>query len=221
MSKQNGFLGGFFTTKLLMVMLASLALTGCEAVNSIDQSFKKLTGSKQAQETSSGQTETASGLAAMTNANCPHVKIVDELSTVSRYVNPVMPQDKDFISNAKFSALKTGCTAAPTSVTVEIAADFDGKLGPAAHDVAPQEHFTYPYFVTVITPQGEILSKDIFAMTMIYQDAQTPLKKTEHLRQTIPLSAGQKASDYQILLGFQLDPNELSYNRAHPVIGSK
>lgn len=215
----------FLGLKLVVATMAIMGLAGCEVFNSVDQSIKKITGSKPKETDSVSQANlsasTQASLDAVEIANCPKVKLVDELNSVYRYVNPVTPQDKDLISNAKFTSIEAGCNVTPASVTVEISANFDGKLGPAAHDVAPQEHFTYPYFVTVVTPQGDILSKDIFAMTMIYQDDKIPLKKQERLRQTIPLSGNQNASDFQIFLGFQLDPNELSYNRTHMALNRK
>ena len=106
------------------------------------------------------------------------------------------------------------CVVAGNSVSVELELNFTGVLGPAGvKDLDGQANYTYPYFISVISPDGKILSKDVFALSMIYENGQITYHKQDKLRQVIPLLSGQDASKFQIMIGFQLSEAELAYNR--------
>ena len=77
-----------------------------------------------------------------------------------------------------------------------------------------QANYTYPYFISVITLSGQILSKDVFALAMMYDKGVARMVKQDKLRQTIPLMERQSASGFQVVVGFQLTEEELDYNRS-------
>ncbi len=202
---------------LLLLTALPFVLSGCQAMQSIGQSLESInwpaqssgTADATAKSVSSGQTQVAD-----LPANCPQLKILGELSGISQFSNPKTPKMDELISSAKFSALDATCSVAPNSVTLEISLDFDGTLGPVGMKNGGSEaNYTYPYFLSVITPGGQILSKDVFALSMIYDSGSIQMHKQDRLRQTIPLMPGQNASDFQIVVGFQLSEDELNYNR--------
>jgi hypothetical protein len=119
------------------------------------------------------------------------------------------------VATSKLEAIGASCQVAGNAVTVELAFDFSGTLGPVGvKDLNGQANYTYPYFLTVISPDGSIMSKDVFALSMIYENKQISVRKQDKLRQVIPLMAGQKANEIQIIVGFQLSDDELAYNRS-------
>lgn len=197
--------------------LLALSLSGCEAMNKVGENFKAIKmpdmglGQATANPSADGK---ANGLMASAGADCPQVKGLPELSSLSQFANPKETTAAKLIAETKLDNIGAACQVAPNSVTVELSLDFMGTLGPVGvKDLNGQANYTYPYFLTVITPDGQILSKDVFALSMVYDNGQITVRKQDKLRQVIPLGSGQTASQYQIVIGFQLSEDELVYNR--------
>jgi len=147
--------------------------------------------------------------------NCPQIKVLDELSRITQFTNQKSPKNDEKIASARFTTLDATCSVAPNSVTLEITLDFEGEAGVVGlRNQGSEASFAYPYFLSVITPNGQILSKDVFALSMIYNEGKSRVHKQDRLRQTIPLMSGQQADEYQIVIGFQLSEDELAYNRS-------
>lgn len=193
--------------------LILLGLTGCEAVESIGQSIQNI----QMPTISSPSTPAtqANGLVAAAGAECPQVKALPDLASITQFSDPANPQADKMIASTSIDNVGASCQVSPNSVSVELSLDFSGTLGPVGvKDLNGQANYTYPYFLTVITPDGQILSKDVFALSTVYENKQISVKKQDKLRQVIPLMAGQSANQFQILIGFQLSDAELAYNRS-------
>ena len=203
---------------LCIAIVGLLALTGCEAVNSAGQSITEMTKDWTLLKPKDGVEKsdvTAAGtLVAVVDPACPDVKVLAELKSVSQFRAGGAGEDTQKIAAASLDNIAATCTVAPRSVTLEISLNFTGNLGAAGvSDLNGQANYTYPYFLTVISPKGEILSKDVFALAMAYDKNNMSIRKQERLRQTIPLLDGQTANMFQIVAGFQLSAEELEYNR--------
>jgi hypothetical protein len=61
--------------------------------------------------------------------------------------------------------------------------------------------------------QGRILGKDIFYSQLAFDEAGVAAQ-VEQLVEIIPLADGELPVNFQIILGFQLTPEELQYNQA-------
>ncbi|OIN86680.1 MAG: hypothetical protein AUJ12_05220 [Alphaproteobacteria bacterium CG1_02_46_17] len=201
---------------LSLLTVLSLGLSGCQAVESLGQSINSIKWPVSTEGTDSTSKTVSSGQTQVADlpTNCPQLKILGEISEISQFANPKAPKLEELVSSAKFTTIDASCSVAPNSVTLEIALDFDGTLGPVGMKNGGSEaNYAYPYFLSVITPSGQILSKDVFALSMVYDSGNIQMHKQDKLRQTIPLMAGQTASGYQIVVGFQLSEDELNYNR--------
>lgn len=199
---------------IVPLALSVLLLSGCEAVRSVGESIKSLAG-----DAGSGQMESAAGSGdarvAVLPENCPKLKIVEDLAEISQFAKPQEPRADELVSMARFTGLDAGCQVAGNSVILEMSLDFDGVLGPVGLKSGGSEaNFAYPYFISVINPQGQILSKDVFALAMVYPQGQIQMHKQDRLRQVIPLMPGQSAGQFQVVVGFQLSTDELIYNRS-------
>lgn len=208
----------FSSVKVIFLGMAlTLALSGCEAVSSAGESINNWADSlrtPKAGTAAPATTENANALIAQTGAGCPEVKVLKELGGISQFNNPANTSAENMIAAARLENVSATCQTAPASVTLEISLDFAGTLGPVGlKDLNGQANYTYPYFLTVISPTGQILSKDVFALSMVYDKGNMSIHKQDRLRQTIPLSPGQDASKFQIVAGFQLSDAELAYNR--------
>ena len=144
-----------------------------------------------------------------TGNECPVVGITPDLGNITQF------RGTDIVSETIIANVAPTCTRDDKAVTVRLAIDFKGRLGPAGmKDAATEANYSIPYLVAVLDPKGEIISKDIFAINLTYSKGQTEQGVPDLLEQIIPLSKGQKPGDYKIMLGFQLSEQELAFNRA-------
>ena len=60
---------------------------------------------------------------------------------------------------------------------------------------------------------GDILAKEIFPKRVVHADVHPTKGYTEDVRQIIPLKDGYDGSRYRVLVGFQLDGEQLAFNR--------
>lgn len=199
-------------------VLMAFALSGCETMQKMSDSLKSIEMPKL---TPKGETAKAgdsivspSGLVSVGGENCPQIKALNDLASITQFSDPVTADPNQMISDTKLEKIASKCTVSGNSVAVELELNFAGLLGPAGvKDLDGQANYTYPYFLSVISPDGKILSKDVFALSMVYENGQINYHKQDKLRQVIPLLNGQDAGKFQIMVGFQLSADELSYNR--------
>jgi len=199
------------------VMLLSLA--GCEAVNavgnSIENTFKSVKMPDLSVNKDVSSSPAADGSLIAGQGECPTVKGMADLISLSQFSDPAIPTPDKLVSVTKLDKMTATCDVATNSVTVELALDFSGTLGPiGVKDLNGQANYTYPYFLSVVSPDGQIMSKDVFALSMVYENGQINYHRQDTLRQVIPLLSGQEANKFQIIIGFQLSESELAYNRA-------
>ncbi len=163
----------------------------------------------------SPDTQTTARITTVTEGkDCPPVTIVEDLAALHQFTNPDRPTPTSRISSVVLKDLRTNCARNENNVAVELNLTFEGKLGPhgrVKHTDEPS--FAYPYFVAITTKDGNIVAKEVFATTITYRPEDETTLDYENMRQIIPLT-GDYATDYEILVGFQLTEGELAYNRA-------
>lgn len=148
------------------------------------------------------------------SGSCPEVKLIDELASYSEFSDSSSARDGDLISRVKIANVKSACHTDESTVTLDLKLTFDGILGPQARSsMSEKPFFTYPFFVAVASPEGKILAKEVFAASMTYPPGSNRHFYYENIRQIIPVEARDHGRPFKILLGFQLGPDQLDYNR--------
>jgi hypothetical protein len=146
--------------------------------------------------------------AATAGPACPDVGVMPELARLT-----IRQQNKP-VAQADFVSVKPSCRVEGKAATVRMDMAFKGALTPSAQKDAAQSNFSLPYFVSVVSPQGEIISKDVFTITMTLTPGETSRDFSDLLEQTIPLAAGTDIGQYRIVVGFLLSEDDLAYNRS-------
>ena len=143
---------------------------------------------------------------------CPHVVIMPELRAVAKFGPGPGRQDSDAIYGARLLAADASCSADKKKGGVTVAT----KLGVTAVRVKPDvRKGQVTYFVAVIDRRQTILNKRDFVIDLSFPAAQSRLEVTEQLEEFIPLPKDANGADYGIIIGFELTPDELQYNRDH------
>ncbi len=193
----------------ILLIFCTASLAACETMDNISSDIKNIDlGLPALSSTPSGAERF------ITNSNCPQVEIIEELSTLHEFKKPTSPTEETRISSVELTNIKSSCSYAAKSVTVDLKLAFEGKLGPKAkRSASDTPFFSYPFFIAVTSPGGDILAKEVFAASMTYKPDQTQQIYYESLRQMIPIGNRARGKRYKVLVGLQLSQDQLDYNR--------
>lgn len=148
------------------------------------------------------------------HTTCPEVHIVDELASITEFTKRNSTSSSDLVTKVDISALESTCARGEKSISVDLKLAFQGHLGPQGrargNDVP---FFSHPYFVAITAPNGDILAKEVFAASINYEPGEDTHTYHESLRQIIPVKYETTAPRYKVLVGFQLNNDQLAYNR--------
>lgn len=211
---------------LALTLTSALALSACETMNNMGSTMngwfsgEEEVAQVQIEEESAPATNTQSTVAKPATANCPAVEVMNDLREMvqfSDFANPV-PENK--ISSLTIANINAQCSEEEKAIAMKIDVTFDGTLGSKGRPAGGQAaNFSYPYFIAVTDKDGSILAKEIFAASLTYSKGQDTIKQIETINQLLPKSA--EVATYTVLFGFQLNDNQLQYNRmqAEPAAG--
>ena len=145
---------------------------------------------------------------------CPVTAVLSDATTVTK-LKPGTPAGSRDAANVVFTAemsqamLDCDYDRTNNRLTVGIEFAVKGTRGPAAQATEPQLDF----FVAVVDADNNIISKNIFhgQPEMRGRMSNTYTQNVENF--PVPLAMDKRPYDYEILTGFQLTPDELTYNR--------
>ncbi len=143
---------------------------------------------------------------------CPRAAIVDEAKAAPYYRAGKGRDITDIAFEVGILSLSGICeydesdgrTRLGSVLTIGIAA----KRGPASEG----ESVEVPYFVAVVDPTGHILAKEVFRPRLVFEESGIKAQLIEEVEQIIPVGPLFAGPDYQILVGLQLDRDQLTDN---------
>ena len=145
---------------------------------------------------------------------CPALAILAQASEVTK-LRPGGQTREDVVLSAEMLPATMACDyeLGDPEVTIELSVPISIRRGPAAGE--PQ---SLNYFVAVVDPNGNIISKRLFARNVPADNA--PVSRvTEFVNgTTIGLPQNRQPFEYQVLLGFQLTADEYVRNQAEPLL---
>lgn len=195
--------------KLLVFLSLIPLLNACQTLEAVkEDAYDVAEGNIYVAGVTSGHAEQ------LLRSPCPQVEIVDELSSISDFSDPRKKSTKNLISRVNLKSAESACKLSSKSAIVDLKLIFDGTLGAKGRATASDKpFFSYPFFIAVTTPNGKIMAKEIFAASMTYGKGESQHSYYESLRQIIPIKSKVQATNYRILIGFQVTPDQLKYNR--------
>jgi len=142
---------------------------------------------------------------------CPRGVIPADAATVTRFRDGPGRDLSDVLVSANIlNILVDQCRYDKTSVDVsnfQIAITAD--RGPADRSRVAD----FQYWVAVVDPDKKILTRETFSVHFDFGELNHVGTVVTDLEPRIPLQDIMKAPDYQIVVGFQLTPDELAWNR--------
>ncbi len=153
---------------------------------------------------------------------CPHVRVLAEGERFTRF----RPQGQPGIANIELEAQFVGVDYSQCEYDIDdeelIGLSFDvvllvaARRGPAAEATDRETVETVPYFVAVVGPDREVVTKQAFMAEVTFPGgvAQAVQSEPEEITLDIPVSDDIPGWQYEVVVGFQLTPEQLAYERA-------
>ncbi len=139
---------------------------------------------------------------------CPAATTVPDLQTLAR-LTPGGSAD-DVQSAGRIASINTTCDREKTGVASFLVIEFAAlRTGPNI------KHVDLPYFVAIADNTGNILGKEQFSVGVDFPGEAATMRSTEKVTAHLPLKNPQLGNVYTIIVGFQLDKNQVDFNRAH------
>jgi hypothetical protein len=142
--------------------------------------------------------------------DCPVVELPKDLSTMTKFREGAGRDLTDVVYNAGILDVQIACDYGSRGASIQLNVVVGADRGPA--NTSPSA--TIPYFIAIGDPARNILAKEVFSTTVTFQPGQSRAANTEETEEMIPLPKGASAERYGIIVGLQLSPEELEYNRA-------
>jgi hypothetical protein len=145
---------------------------------------------------------------------CPNIIIVKDTSEMTSF-RPGPGRDlTDVVLDARITRFGGSCETSLENdrsgqVEVDLQLFFQATRGPA-NDTREGE---FSYYVAIADRGGAILAKKVFVTEFEFEGNRTRIGAVEELTQEIPLRPGELGEDFDIFVGFQLNPEQLDYNR--------
>ncbi len=140
---------------------------------------------------------------------CPRAAILSELATVTKFRSGPARDLTDVTAQGEIFDILVGCKYDRQGVTVDLQLAIRAQRGPADQTRRAQLEF----FVAVADAQRNILNKAVFPAVFEFREGQTTVARVEELEPVIPRATAETGPTYEILVGFQLTPDEIEWNR--------
>lgn len=135
---------------------------------------------------------------------CPQMRVPEETASINRYVGNVQSlADITYVAKIMPTAIK--CSQDGNEVT----ANMTVRIGVEEGKVNKDKPVEFQYFVAVLDPQGQILSKQVVAARATFKKDKPFVGIEDQLEQKLVLAGAYVPSDYLIVVGLILNDDEL------------
>lgn len=139
---------------------------------------------------------------------CPRVAIVADAAQAEQY-RPGPGRDlTDLSSRAQIVEIFGNCSFGEGAVRVVVGMPIVAERGPALSG----SEVEYAYFVAVTDRDWNVIAKRVFPVILEFESGVGFAAALEELEQSIPLESPRQAAEFQILIGFALDREQLARN---------
>lgn len=136
-------------------------------------------------------------------AECPSVNVLPDAVRVTQMANG----KADLKAEIREPAI--ACSVAGGKAKSKLSFWVKSAIAPTAAVAAR----SVPYFVAIIV-DGEVIGKEVFTLALPFAGNDRKLMVKEKVAHVdIPVAKGRAAEDYAVMIGFQLTPEQVQYNR--------
>ena len=141
---------------------------------------------------------------------CPRIGVLGDASHLVRFKPGAGRDLTDVVYEADISVRGGSCeyVKKDTELDVDMQVEIQAVRAPGASDKGE-----FAYFVRTTDRAGHVTAGENFVMTVPFSQDLRRAGGIEELSLSFPLKRGQLGTELEIIVGFQLTPDELDYNR--------
>lgn len=140
---------------------------------------------------------------------CPGATIIGDGSTVTKFREGPGRDLTDVVAEGQIVDIAVECGYDRRGVDVTLQVAIAATRGPADRSRKAE----FDYFVAITDAQRNILAKEVFRVQFQFPPNQQRVGQVEEIEPRIPLKDRAEGVSYQIVVGFQLTPEEIEWNR--------
>jgi len=140
---------------------------------------------------------------------CPRATILGDSASITKFRDETGRDLTDVTAQAEIVDVAVECNYDRTGVDVAMQVAIAATRGPADRTRVAD----FEYYVAIADSQRNILAKEVFRVRFQFPQTQSRVGQVEELAPRIPLKDRAEGVSYQIVVGFQLTPEELEWNR--------
>lgn len=139
---------------------------------------------------------------------CPRAVVGEDVGRLTRF-SGAGKDPADVVFQAEIGDLTGSCIYDDDKIEVEMQVQITATRGPAATGDTAK----FNYFVAVARNDKTILSRDSFDAEIKLPGDEPRNGTADEIDQTIPVPNSEAGGDLTIIVGFEMTPDELEYNR--------
>jgi hypothetical protein len=143
---------------------------------------------------------------------CPQPMLVLDASRLTRFREGRGRDPTDVMLQAAIGDIDLRCSADASRIDIDLKLRIAAAEGPALSAQGARVA-TVRYFVAVIDPNRNVVTRTEFPADFQFLGNRTRLTSLEELTHRIPLVKDQPTLGYQVAVGFVLSHEEVDYNR--------
>ena len=173
------------------VLFLLVTLVACASSDKPQQASKEEAAPTKAQREAKVKTE---------YLICPQTAILEQAQEVLDYGGET-PDPAQLVAKARMASVEGDCAYRAKGIDLAFTLHIVSARGPRLGSQA-----SFPYFVAVIDPAENILSRQVLTASFKFSNSDKTLAGDEKLHIFIPIpeAALQSGPDYRVLMGFQL-----------------
>lgn len=140
---------------------------------------------------------------------CPRASIISDGSTITKFREGTGRDLTDVVAQGEIVDVAVDCDYDRRGVDVALQVAIAATRGPADRSRAAE----FDYFVAVADAQRNILAKEVFRVQFKFAPNEQRTGTVDEIEPRIPLKSRADGVEYQIIVGFQLTPEEIEWNR--------
>ena len=139
---------------------------------------------------------------------CPRAVVGENAGRLTRF-SGAGKDPANVVFEAEISDVTGTCVYDGDTIQVDLQVHLVAGRGPANTD----DKAKFNYVVAVTRTDKTILSRDAFDTVIELSGNQTRNGTVDEIEQTIPITKGESGANLVIVVGFEMTPEELDYNR--------
>lgn len=141
---------------------------------------------------------------------CPAVFILEDAKNLTRFKPGVGRDITDILFEAEIVDFRGGCDYDDGQAEIDLVVAIRVERGPANRN----RDIAFEYFVAIPKFQSQPEGKRVLPVKGEFEENRTRLVYQDELQMAIPVKVPTDGAALEIVLGFQLTPEELKFNRS-------